>query len=75
MILDLHNNTRYIGRKLLKNTLEKYLNKEKIYIIVGRGLHSNNKKPIMKLFVINYLKSKNIPYIICEKSKGGVIIV
>ena len=75
MILDLHNQTRFSSRILLKKTINEYLNKEKIHIIVGRGLHSPNKKPVIKNFVINYLKSKNILYTICEKSKGGVIII
>jgi len=74
MYVNLHNKTRYSTRKILIDIIKKKSKKE-IYLIVGRGLHSENKKPILKNFVMNYLKSKNIDFKICEKSKGGIIIM
>jgi len=73
MIIDLHNRTRFSVKKILEKILKK--KNEKIHLIVGRGIHSYNKKPIIKNYVINYLKSKNISYTICQESKGGVIII
>lgn len=75
MIIDLHNNTRYIARQKLKKILEEKNRYERIEIIVGRGLHSIDKKPVIKLFVINYLESKNIKYYFKPYSKEGVIII
>lgn len=75
MIIDLHNKTRYIARQILIDAIKKRKNKEKIEIIVGRGLHSIKKIPIMKNFVIRYLNSKNIKYKFKEHSKEGVIII
>lgn len=72
MIIDLHNNTRYIARQKLEKCLKK---NEDIEIIVGRGLHSYNKIPIMKNFVMRYLTSKNIKFYFKAYSKQGVIIV
>ena len=74
VIIDLHNNTRYIAREKL-NTLLKTEKNKKIEIIVGRGLHSINNIPVIKNYVIKYLKSKNIKYIFKKHSKEGVILI
>ena len=74
MYVDLHNKTRYSTRKILIDIIKKKSKKE-IHLIVGKGLHSENRKPVLKNFVMKYLKSKNIDFKICKKSKGGVIIM
>lgn len=75
MKIDLHNNTRYIARKILIDTIKKKKKNEEIEIIVGRGLHSENKIPVIKNYVIKYLNSKNIKFKFKEFSKDGVIII
>lgn len=74
MKIDLHNKTRYIARQILIKAIKEKNNKE-IEIIVGRGLHSENKKPVIKNFVIRYLNSKKIKFKFKEYSKEGVIII
>lgn len=74
IIIDLHNHTRYFARKKLNSILNKE-NNEIIEIIVGRGLHSENKIPIIKNYVIKYLISKNINYKFKKYSKEGVIVI
>lgn len=75
MKIDLHNKTRYIARQILIKKIKERKKGENIEIIVGRGLHSENKIPIIKNFVIRFLKSKNIKYKFKEFSKEGVIII
>lgn len=74
MKIDLHNKTRFVARKILIKAIKEKNNKE-IEIIVGRGLHSENKIPVIKNFVIRYLNSKKIKFKFKEFSKEGVIII
>jgi DNA-nicking Smr family endonuclease len=60
--IDLHGYTVEETRSILKNYLKSLKKDENLLVITGKGIHSQNSKPILKPAIVNYLKNQNVQW-------------
>lgn len=71
--IDLHDLTREEARDSLENFLKNARDKkyERIRIITGKGLHSENGRSVLKEYVKNILEKKGLEYSDSKIYEGG----
>lgn len=74
--VDLHHYTSSQAQRLVLRCLQKAPESDiqEINFITGRGMHSKNKKPILRPLVLNLCKSKGIKAEICKQNNGVVSV-
>ena len=74
--LDLHGLTISEASTILDEKIKQCLNDKvnELTVIFGKGLHSGEKGPKLKSFVIEYVNQKFIPYVIHTENDGCIIL-